>query len=264
MLTMSCNQIYFQTLLGAVRDTWGKPLLQNKYENISWWSYTSCDEKHPRPVIDFENHMIYVDEKDDIYSTYTKTQKAYNMIKSTGIEFDYVIRTNTSVFVNIDNLLSKIESIDMDDILTSRTSRYIDTIGNVSFDIEVLIGYFIGMKREYFDIAMSNPSNYFILDDKIPIPTIDDVLMSICLYNNGLFEKTICVHDNFIIPVYKGHKDGEEPRRMIEIDKKDLFYKPECVNDYVVIRIRTFYEDFERTEKGHEIEHMYELYNALK
>lgn len=266
---MSCNIPYFQALLGVVKDTWAKPLVHNKYKNVTWFAYTACNEKHPKPHIDFEEHIIYVDCPDDLHHTYEKTQKAYNMIKDV-IDFDYVLRTNTSVFVNVDKTIERICSTGVDDVM-GRCTRYYhrNQEGGYDFVSYIVIGFFMGMKREYFDIMMSAHNEYNVNKYGEIIPSNDDVIMSMKLFEELGTINNVAINEGDICPAYKVYIPGSEPETIKELPKKDFFFEPDFINDYTMARVRSLYRDEDsntmmRSTIGHEIEHMYELYNALK
>ena len=261
IMSMSCNQPFFKALLGAVRDTWAKKLLFNQYEDCTWFAYTSCDKKHPTPYVDFKEHMVYVDCDDNIFNTYEKTKKAYNLIKNAGVKFDYVVRTNTSVYVNIDKMIEKVNKTPNDTVLGGMVGyyhKYPD--GHMQFMWNILVGLFFGMSREYFDIAMSATNNYDT------IPTSDDVIISGKLHEVYGELKYTSPNPNCptTFPRYKSYLPGDEDAKKIHTLTNTTFTDdPQSVNNNVVVQIRTLYGDLpERAEKGHELEHFYELYDA--
>lgn len=260
ILTMSCNQPYYQALLSCVRDTWAKPLIKNEYENITWFAYTSCDEKHPEPGIYWDDHMIYVDCPDDLTHSYLKTQMAYNFVKLAGVEFDYVVRTNTSVFINIKNLIERVNEVTGYEILAR--SMYMRDLGYFCF-----IGFFLGCNRDIFDVGMSANNEYIRDEFGNVIPSNDDTIFSVRIFNvlkehtmNGPINK-----QGDILPAYKVYDKDDVPDNLFQLPQKDYMFDPEIVNDYVCIRYRSMYDKGDdRKKKGREMEHCYELYNALK
>lgn len=260
ILTMACNEPYFRALLAAERDTWVKPVLNGKYEDVDWFAYTACDKKHPVPEIDFDNHMIYVDAEDGIYHTYEKTQKAYNMLKQAGIQFDYIVRTNTSIYINVPKLIDKINRTSDDEFLGEMVGYYHMTNGKVEFQWNIIAGLFIGMKKEYFDIAMSATNSY----DRIPCT--DDVIISGKLHE--VFGEFKCTSPNsdtsMLYPRYKAYQPGDE--HILEKDAGvvgKFVDDPNVINNNVIVQLRPAYGNIpERSEKGHELEHFYELYFA--
>lgn len=267
MLSMSCNTQYFKALLAVVKDTWAKPIIQGKYKNVQWFAYTACDKKHPYPYIDFEDHIIYVDCADGLFDTYEKTQKAYRMLLNAGInDFDYVVRTNTSVFVNVDKMIDKINSTNEDEILGGKVGYYhVYPDGKRVFKWNIVVGLFFGMFKDKFDIAMSATNNYDV------IPASDDVIISGKL--NEVYRDSIKVispnNCKTIFPRYKPYKteDANEKTILDALSNVDMTVITDAkeINNNVIIQIRPLYGELkERSEKGHEFEHFYELDSALK
>lgn len=264
ILSMSCNTPYFQALLCTIKNTWAKPVIEGKYENVQWFSYTSCDRKHPIPYIDWDEHMIYVDCEDDLYHTYVKTQKAYKMIQEAGIDFEYVIRTNTSVFVNIKNMIEKVNKIDYTDVLGGKVSYYhLYPDGRSEFQFNIIVGLFFGMSKERFDVAMTANNDYD------SIPTADDVIISKRLFE--VYGEINALSPNdcpTIFPRYKAFdlEDLKDPNFYNTVEKSGatFTFNPHDINRNVIIQVRPLYGGLkERSEKGHEFEHFHELNNAL-
>lgn len=275
MLSMSCNIPHYQGLLGGVKDTWAKPLIQNKYENITWFGYTSCDKRHPEPMIDFEEHMIYVDVPDTLEYTYLKTQKMYNMIKDL-VDFDYVVRTNCSVFVNVDNMLKRLNVIDNNSII-GRIVK-ID-ISDVDY-YWLIYGFFFAMNRKNFEIGISVEQEKILkqYDNNVLkkynlVENTDDNLISINLSNilgNNFPSEYIENKDRDIITTYKPihlNRTGYEEERYQWFSNKFQFensFNPDIIKDRVMVRLRPYVDThIDRIEKGHEIEHMYELNSVI-
>lgn len=263
-LSMSCNDPYFKTLLAVTRDTWAKPLIQGKYENCTWFGYTACDKQHPVPMIDFDEHIVYVNTQDDFYHTYEKTQMAYNMLVESGIEFDYVVRTNTSVFVNLQKTIAKINALPNDVALGGQVGYYhCYRDGHREFQFNIIVGLFFGMSKMMFDGCMSATNQYDT------IPTSDDVIISKRLYE--VFGKVHCITPNgnctTVFPRYKAYLPDDKVTLEDYIKNgvpATFVDDPNCVNNYCVIQVRPLYKDTkERAEKGHEFEHFYELNDAL-
>lgn len=265
ILSMSCNQTYFKALLGVVKDTWAKPLIHNKYENINWFGYTSCDEKHPEPCVDFEEHMIYVDCEDSLQYSYDKTKKAYEMIKQ-YVDFDYVVRTNTSVFVNVKNLVKRVNDVyDKKQCIIGRTYKLWMTD---EMWLPLTVGFLFGMRKEMFDIATESDHTelYNYVENKYEVN--DDIIMSYNLTKYfGVQQKNyLAVHQDGNVYMYKSFKEEDEDN--FPQIKTLMGYKytndPFMINNLVFLRLRTCYQDIERSEKGHELEHFYEVNDVLE
>lgn len=262
MLTMSCNLPYFKSLLGAVKDTWAKPLLKDEYDDIIWFAYTACDEYHPYPYIDFENHIIYVDHGDSLNETYGKTKKAYEMLKATGIKFDYVVRTNTSVFVNIENLRRLVYETNAEHIIGGTYDYFhIYNSGKSEFMWKLIPGLFFGMPYEIFDSSMDTDDNF----DTIPAP--DDVIISgrlsqkykeMKVYSPNRSINSVFPRYKAVLPEHKQNLVNDAPQMIYDTDD------PRIVQSCVCVKVKSDYRTIkERSEYGHEIEHFYELQQAM-
>lgn len=265
MLTMSCNIPYYQALLGAVRNTWAHPLIRNKYPNITWFSYTSCDERHPKPIVDFEEHMIYVDSGDGIYDTYEKTQQAYRMIKD-KIDFDYVIRTNTSVFVNIENMLKRLESVENHQVIGRciNSVLYEPNSKEIREEFWLIHGFFFGMNKYLFDVCMSADKNLIKkISGREELNYHDDDIISLMLHLAlGDDYPTVPIEENLddYILTFRTTQSPE----FLETYQLKLVDNPDVVNDTVIVRLRDYWVDpTERGSFSREIQNFYELNQAL-
>ena len=110
---MSCEDTFFTSQEEAIKETWAKDIIEKKYDNIDFYIYKGNAEKH---VLDKKNHTLYLNCEDDIDNTFKKTYYALSLM-SKNIEYDYIFRTNTSTFVNVDLLNSFIQSLEDDSIL---------------------------------------------------------------------------------------------------------------------------------------------------
>lgn len=259
ILTMSCNKTYFQALLGAVRDTWAKPLIQNKYPDVVWFSYTACDKKHPRPMVDFENHMIYVDIDDDTLSgSYLKTKKAYEMVRDI-VDFDYVVRTNTSVFLNINKLIERVNKFP-----NKIMGNYSPIFEGNMLCFHYIVGFTYGMPKIWFDKAIS--TDFFQIEHDGHIEVNDDVIMGYNLGSIICIDNCIGVNDDDKTPMYKSidMDDFDSLDIVIKRSNFNFTFDPEVINHNVMCRVRTLYPDEVRIERGHEIEHLYELNDAYE
>lgn len=82
--------------------TWASDILEGSYPNIDFYVYTSTSQE--KPYIDYESHKIYVPSQDTLFGTWQKTLKAFKVIQQEDFPFndyDYILRTNTSTFINV-------------------------------------------------------------------------------------------------------------------------------------------------------------------
>lgn len=116
-LSMSCNDPFFKLSRQSVHTTWAKDLIDNHFgEQYGFLSYTSCDEEHPHECID--DNTVYVDVPDDLDHTYSKTVRCINYLYSLGYTFDWLVRTNTSTFVNVRKFIEEEPNWNKTDVLS--------------------------------------------------------------------------------------------------------------------------------------------------
>lgn len=253
ILSLSCNQPYFQSLLGAVKNTWAKPLIQNQYPNVHWFGYTSCDNKHPKPCVDFEDHMIYVDCEDDLWHTYTKLKKAYNLIKDV-VDFDFVLKTNTSLCVNLEKTIERINRIP-DDYVMGRNIT--SCMFNEPFG--VFQGFFAGMCKRLFEISLSSDGDELDGYDMVA----DDQISSWNLLKSGERIHIADINDEGAPYVYWYFNEGDKfgkPDYLYDNSYDMVTYNPVDINDKLMIRVRSI----DRSTDVNEIERIYQLYNSLR
>ena len=122
ILVMSCNLDFFDHEVEIVEQTWAKDIIDGKYDNISYYSYTAMTDEMFRNsehknlgIIDEECHTVYVPTKDDFYSTYQKTLMCLKTLHTKICDVDYIFRTNTSTYINVpllDAFVQRLETTD--------------------------------------------------------------------------------------------------------------------------------------------------------
>ena len=110
---MSCNNEFFINEEAIVRDTWAKPIIEGKYENIRYCSYRGGYEKNSYSKSEC---CFKLNVEDDLKHTFKKTYFAMSMAFKTFGEYDYVFKTNTSTYVNIELLNAFVQALENDDI----------------------------------------------------------------------------------------------------------------------------------------------------
>jgi hypothetical protein len=91
ILVMSCNKPFFSHATKVITDTWIKDV--NNY-NIDYYIYSGGYSTQK-----IDNHYIECASGDDLDSTFDKTKEVLEL--SNAKKYDYVIRTNTSTYINI-------------------------------------------------------------------------------------------------------------------------------------------------------------------
>lgn len=107
----------YMRLETACRKTWGRDIIGGRYPNIEYWNVIDHDgESH----IDTNDHTVYVREDKDrglIHNLGIRFMKAIEMLESASHHYDYIIKTNTSTWLNI-KFLNELLKYQISDHLT--------------------------------------------------------------------------------------------------------------------------------------------------
>jgi hypothetical protein len=106
ILVMSCNKDRFIKEENAIRETYAKDILENKYSNIKLIFYRGGSEES---YYDETINTYFSKERDDLDGTYHKTIDVFKWVSETFDDFDYIIRTNTTTYINIDAIRQFLE-----------------------------------------------------------------------------------------------------------------------------------------------------------
>lgn len=101
-MIMSCQDDFFKHEEDIIRNTWLKDLP----DNIDYLFYRG-DENLEKHKYNKEQHLLTLRCEDDMPNTFKKTYYAFNLINKLFKDYDYVFRTNTSTYVNVE-LLNKL------------------------------------------------------------------------------------------------------------------------------------------------------------
>ena len=103
ILVMSCENEFFKNQEKTIKETWLKPVIDGKYENINYCFYSGQEdiEKHK---YNKEEHHLTLRCEDNTENTFKKTYYAFKVCNKLFKEYDYIFRTNTSTYVNVELL----------------------------------------------------------------------------------------------------------------------------------------------------------------
>lgn len=224
ILIMSCNKDFFKQEENVLKETYLKRL--ENYSNVDYFIYTSSE--NGKEYID--DNILYVDAPDDFNGTWEKTYKCFKYISK--FDFDYVIKTNTSTFINIDlmvNLLQYMFNIKSKQILSAdfvRTQKFgFGCSGNATIlrkeDIDNIVSNYISIedfKKE------NNIENHIYIGDDI-------ILNSIIFRGLDTPEKII---DKFALIKGVYYKDDTKKNHIYYIGEENL----EKLKDSIFITFR--------------------------
>jgi len=191
ILCMSCNLPYHNKQENIVKETWGKNILMNKYDNVSLYFYKAGVEEK------IEGNYIYVNTGDDWYNTYPKTLRALQLLEENNIEYDFILRTNCSTYVNIDMLFYFIDFIIKKQytshIFTGELLRTDLKINNDTIEhVTIGRGNFLLFNKFHIHIILN-----FKYDDYLITHNTDDrIFGKVFEYNNIIPIKYTAVYEN--------------------------------------------------------------------
>lgn len=105
VLVQSCNDELFEKEIECIKETYAN----NLPSNIDFIYYTGDNDKE-----ELVENCLKLTCCDNIYSTFRKTYYALRFLQLNNIQYDYIVRTNTSTYINI-KLLNKIINSIVDD-----------------------------------------------------------------------------------------------------------------------------------------------------
>lgn len=150
ILVMSCNQDErFLNEEDAIRKTWGKDILDGKYNNINLIFYRGGYEEDK---YDRESNILYLKSDDTLNGTYHKTINAFKFVDN-NFNYDYIVRTNTSTYINVEAILQ---------FLASSNNYYEYIIGpklcinNINYSTPFIGGHFVIFGRDIINILINN------------------------------------------------------------------------------------------------------------
>lgn len=103
ILNLSSNACggLFSVLAGMCEQTWVKQIKTFGLDNIEYFRVIPNEKTEIIP----EAHIITVkdipDDRDDVYQMLNRFMEAERLLRESGIEYDYIIRTNTSTWLNL-------------------------------------------------------------------------------------------------------------------------------------------------------------------
>lgn len=207
ILAMSCNQELFINQERMLREElYAKYVLQNYFPDVDFWSYTaSTDGKYH---VNKKQHRLEVPTDDTIQGTYEKTLATFKLLNQTGIEYDYIFRTNCSTYVNVPLLRDFVDTL-TDDKLIYSGSIYCSNNGTGPYEWCLYgIGNSLLLSKYWVDVICNNHVNKYkqynmVKNEDEPYYHIDDNTFGLVI-NCHCLENCLDMYNiwnNFRMPV---------------------------------------------------------------
>jgi hypothetical protein len=165
------------------------------YENISIIFYRGGYEE---TIYDEKSHLLKLTSPDDWDGTFTKTVDAFRWVKENFPDYDYIIRTNTSTYLNTRAINFLLENNGFNEGMAYGPGL---VINNISLGIPYLNGYFLVFHKKIVDVICEN-----IIGVK---NIVDDAGIGLLLYNKyGKKYLEECIGEvSFINSIDEPYKD---------------------------------------------------------
>ena len=169
ILLMSCNEELYLKEEQACRDTF---LKDAEKEGIAYFFYKGGEELK----IDTENHVIYLPVEDNLSHTAEKTTQALSTVLNEFKDWDYIIKTNVSTWLDIKKIVETVNTFEGRDDLSIYGARFL--ANEFSKRVPFPRGHFTILSRKLVEgIAELAPK--FIGHNGIP--KTDDTLLCLTL-----------------------------------------------------------------------------------
>ena len=159
ILTMSSTNQFFVNQIDTIKKTWAKDLP----ENIDWLYYDGNDKKEATSLNG--NHLSICCE-DNLENTFKKTFLALLYINNNFKDkYDYIVRTNTSTYINVDFLNYFLNNINDNNDVTYCSDLYSLTEGYAPNPLDIYPrGNCFILPRKHVAIILSFGFSYMYLE----------------------------------------------------------------------------------------------------
>lgn len=258
-LAMSCNDPFFVESRKVVQDTWAKYLIMEEYPEYGFYSYTASETGEEY----IKDNTIYLNCGDGIHDTFDKTLRCFQFLKEQGITYDYVVRTNTSVYVNIFQVSRLVNYWSWSNI---DIEGYTINIDYSSFyddgKYPVIAGFFFIMSSNFIDKLISY-SKLLILDKTKTDYGYDDFEISKLIRIMTMNREILNI--NILNPFGQVKYKTISKNRILRDEKKtqelyNVYTNADIVNMSAVVQYRI--KNLDTKYRYQELENAYELDEA--
>lgn len=143
---MSCCDSFYLREEELIKNTWLR--LCKHFDNIDYIIFRGNANK-----TQFINkHLVLINCPDDLAGTYDKNYLLFKLLKEQNIEFDYLLRTNCSTFINI-KLLNEYLTYVFNNV---KQQKILYTESHKLNDVYMISGKFMCFPKKYIDILLDN------------------------------------------------------------------------------------------------------------
>ena len=233
-MIMSCNQEHFIKEEQVLRETY----LSRLPENIDYLIYRGGNDS---VEYNEDTHILQLKCKDDINNTFKKTYEAFYFVNNNyGDKYDYIFRTNTSTYVNIDLLNAFVQSLSIKNKYDIWGGEIVYNVDNDSLCNTLYIrGNGLLLNVETVRGILNIGWGYYLLNN---INLIDDGTLG-CIYNtyNSLYRKHYIQYiKSFKEGWYKASLLPYSPHKVCRMTNENIDF--DFLKQMIIIQIRNWYD----------------------
>lgn len=238
-MLMSCNQEHFLKQEQDCKDTY----LSRLPENIDYIIYRETEIN----TYDFNENTktLLVPTDGGLGDTYNKTYCAFSWV-TRNIKYDYIFRTNTSTYINIDLLNSFVQTLNNPNEIWGGELIY--NAENHSKYRNNTLFYLRGNGIIFSKEMIINILNYGWGYCYIRGELIDDIVLG-CIYNN-----INLINNGMYIPYIKSFKEGwykaslvkYSPHQICRMNNENIDF--DFLKQMITIQIRNWYDRTKESE----------------
>lgn len=262
-LSMSCDLPLYRAQAAIIEKTWAKPVIDGKWPEYAYYSFTECDKDHPKQGID--GCTIYIDTTPGLFNTYQKNRQALIELRKAGVTADFIVRTNTATFINIANFNKMLPGISDKKLTGNICPQWcIHKDNTLTFNCNIVGGNFLVMPEWVVDeviaasITADNASEWALNGSMTPV---DDFLINAVVVKNHpellnqldpvpLVRYKTFVSELFQKPPFSNYDKLNVHNTIDDTIRSAVFIQLKMPNARMMFRYI-------------EIDHMIELYDAL-
>lgn len=252
IMLMSCNDVFFNQEEDICKQTWLSNI--SKFNNIKYVIYKG-DENILKHKYQKGIHTLTLRCEDDLDHTFKKTYYAFKLADKI-FDYDYIFRTNTSNYVNIELLNYFIQHIEDDNVVWS-SDLY--SLSNSFCPYPLYIygrGNGVIYSRKHIDIILKEGISFLYLKKTCDDWIIGNILNSYWIkegkdyldyikgYPHGWYK---CIPNEDVINNHKLCKYG------------NMNSDWDFINKFITIQIKVYHDD-----RNKELNNYKEFYNNVK
>lgn len=226
ILAQSCNQELFYKQEQLLRTLYVKDILDNKYPNIDFWFYTaSYDTKYH---VSKQEHKLYIPADDSLEGTFEKTNKCFKLINSLKWDYDFILRTNCSTYINVELLNNFINTTNIDPNKIYCGSIYLTDNATGPYNwLFYGVGNALLLSKKWINVIIKQDLKHIknYVNNKLePYYKIDDNTIGLII-NNYAFENKMNIYDiwqSFKFPNINNIPDNPETYIIIPFREYNL------------------------------------------